>query len=444
MLERESGAGSVQHVLQACRDHDVKFIRLWFTDILGMLKSVAITIEELEHALTDGITFDGAAIEGFARHDEADMIAMPDPATFQVLPWRPRPNAVARMFCDIYRTDGQPFEGDPRYVLKRTLRRAAEQGYTFFVSPEMEYFYFKDAQGTEPLDRGGYFDLTPLDGGSDLRRETVLMLEELGIGVALSHHEVASSQHEMDLRYTDALTMADAVMTFRLVVKEVAARAGVHATFMPKPIADQNGSGMHLQLSLFRGESNAFYDPQSPDTLSADAKHYVAGLLQHAPEITLVTNQWVNSYKRLVPGFEAPVYATWSHTNDADLVRVPAHRPEATVSTRVEYRSPDPGCNPYLAFAAVLAAGLDGIASKMPLPEPARAGLSEAERAARGARSLPLSLGDAIQQFSGSSIMRETLGDHVFESLIANKRIEWTEYRSQVTPYELNRYLGAL
>lgn len=444
MLERESGAGSVQHVLQACRDHDVKFIRLWFTDILGMLKSVAITIEELEHALTDGITFDGAAIEGFARHDEADMIAMPDPATFQVLPWRPRPNAVARMFCDIYRTNGQPFEGDPRYVLKRTLRRAAEQGYTFYVSPEMEYFYFKDAQGTEPLDRGGYFDLTPLDGGSDLRRETVLMLEELGIGVALSHHEVAPSQHEMDLRYTDALTMADAVMTFRLVVKEVAARAGVHATFMPKPIADQNGSGMHLQLSLFRGESNAFHDPQSPDTLSADAKHYVAGLLQHAPEITLVTNQWVNSYKRLVPGFEAPVYATWSHTNDADLVRVPAHRPEATVSTRVEYRSPDPGCNPYLAFAAVLAAGLDGIASKAPLPDPARAGLSEAERAARGARSLPLSLGDAIQQFSGSSMLRETLGDHVFESLIANKRIEWAEYRSQVTPYELNRYLGAL
>ncbi len=444
MLERESGAGSVQHVLQACRDHDVKFIRLWFTDILGMLKSVAITIEELDHALTDGITFDGAAIEGFARHDEADMIAMPDPATFQILPWRPRPNAVARMFCDIYRTNGQPFEGDPRYVLKRTLRRAAEQGYTFYVSPEMEYFYFKDSNGTEPLDRGGYFDLTPLDGGSDLRRETVLMLEDLGIGVALSHHEAAPSQHEMDLRYTDALTMADAVMTFRLVVKEVAARAGVHATFMPKPIADQNGSGMHLQLSLFRGESNAFHDPSSPDTLSADAKHYVAGLLQHAPEITLVTNQWVNSYKRLVPGFEAPVYATWSHTNDADLVRVPAHRPEATVSTRVEYRSPDPGCNPYLAFAAVLAAGLDGIASKTPLPEPARTGLSEAERAARGARSLPLSLGDAIQQFSGSSIMRETLGDHVFESLIANKRIEWTEYRSQVTPYELNRYLGVL
>ncbi len=444
MLERESGAGSVHHVLQACRDHDVKFIRLWFTDILGMLKSVAITIEELEHALTDGITFDGAAIEGFARHDEADMIAMPDPATFQVLPWRPRPNAVARMFCDIYRTNGQPFEGDPRQVLKRTLRKAAEQGYTFYVSPEIEYFYFKDANGTEPLDRGGYFDLTPLDGGSDLRRETVLMLEDLGIGVALSHHEVAPSQHEMDLRYTDALTMADAVMTFRLVVKEVAARSGVHATFMPKPIADQNGSGMHLQLSLFRGEANAFHDPQSPDTLSADAKHYVAGLLQHAPEITLITNQWVNSYKRLVPGFEAPVYATWSHTNDADLVRVPAHRPEATVSTRVEYRSPDPGCNPYLAFAAVLAAGLDGIASKAPLSEPARGGLPEAERAARGARSLPLSLGDAIQQFSGSALMRETLGDHVFESLIANKRIEWAEYRSQVTPYELNRYLGAL
>jgi glutamine synthetase len=444
MLERESGAGSVQHVLQACRDHDVKFIRLWFTDILGMLKSVAITVEELEHALTDGITFDGAAIEGFARRDEADMIAMPDPATFQVLPWRPRPNAVARMFCDIYRTNGEPFEGDPRQVLKRTLRRAAEQGYTFYVSPEIEYFYFKDANGTEPLDRGGYFDLTPLDGGSDLRRETVLMLEEMGIGVALSHHEVAPSQHEMDLRYTDALTMADAVMTFRLVVKEVAARAGVHATFMPKPIADQNGSGMHLQLSLFRGESNAFHDASSPDNLSADAKHYVAGLLQHAPEIALITNQWVNSYKRLIPGFEAPVYATWSHTNDADLVRVPAHRAEATVSTRVEFRAPDPGCNPYLTFAAVLAAGLNGIESKTPLGEPARSGLTEAERAARGLRTLPVSLGDAIEQFSGSTLMRDELGDHVFESLIANKRIEWAEYRAQVTPYELNRYLGAL
>lgn len=447
MFERVNDAGSVQHVLQACRDHDVKFIRLWFTDILGMLKSVAITTEELEHALTDGITFDGSAIEGFARREEADMVAVPDPATFQVLPWRPRPNAVARMFCDIYHPDGTPFPGDPRQVLKRVLGRAAQRGYTFYVSPEVEYFYFRDANGTEPLDRGGYFDLTPLDGGSDLRRETVLMLEEMGIGVALTHHEVAPSQHEMDLRYTDALTMADAVMTFRLVVKEVAMRHGVYATFMPKPIAGVNGSGMHLQLSLFRGEANAFHDPASPDNLSEDARRYAAGLLRHAPEMTLVTNQWVNSYRRLIPGFEAPTYATWSHSNNADLVRIPAHKRGREVSTRVEYRAPDPGCNPYLAFAVVLAAGLAGIDGVYALPESARTSahaLSEAERSARGIVSLPGSLSEAIEAFDRSSLMRETLGDHVFESLTANKRIEWADYRRQVTPYEVDRYLGLL
>ena len=438
---------SRQHVLQACRDHDVKFIRLWFTDILGMLKSVAITIEELDHALTDGVTFDGAAIEGFARQDEADMIAVPDPATFQLLPWRPQAASVARMFCDIRRLDGEPFVGDPRQVLKRVLSKAAARGYTFYVSPEIEFFYFKDQNGTEPLDKGGYFDLTPLDGGSDLRRETVLTLEDMGIGVALSHHEAAPSQHEMDLRYTDALTMADAVMTYRLVVKEVAMRHGVYATFMPKPVADQNGSAMHLQLSLFRGEENAFFDANDAAQLSGDARHYMAGLLKHAGAMSLVTNQWVNSYKRLVPGYEAPTYATWSHTNNADLVRVPTLRTDMEAATRVEYRAPDSACNPYLAFAAVLAAGLDGIENNTPLPtatETAAARLTDAERAARGIESLPASLGEAIEAFSASSLMRETLGDHVFESLIANKKIEWSDYRRQVTQFELDRYLGML
>ena len=437
---------SRQHVLQACRDHDVKFIRLWFTDILGMLKSVAITIEELDHAMTDGITFDGAAIEGFARQDEADMIAVPDPGTFQILPWRPRPQSVARMFCDIRAQNGDGFLGDPRQVLKRVLAQAAQRGYTFYISPEIEYFYFRDQHGTEPLDQGGYFDLTPLDGGSDLRRETVLALEDMGIGVALSHHEGAPSQHEMDLRYTDALTMADAVMTFRLVVKEVAMRHGVYATFMPKPMAGQNGSAMHLQMSLFRGEQNAFFDANDPEQLSGDARHFMAGILRHAGELSLVTNQWVNSYKRLVPGYEAPTFATWSHHSNADLVRVPERKPGMDEATRIEFRAPDPAANPYLAFAAVLAAGLAGIDGKYPLPMPAQSAyrLSDAERAARGIEALPASLGEAIAKFETSALMRETLGDHIVDSLVANKKLEWTEYRQQVTKFELDRYLGSL
>ena len=437
---------SRQHVLQACRDHDVKFIRLWFTDILGMLKSVAITTEELEHALLDGVTFDGSAIEGFARQDEADMIAVPDPGTFQILPWRPRPQSVARMFCDIRAQNGDGFLGDPRQVLKRVLAQAAQRGYTFYISPEIEYFYFRDQHGTEPLDQGGYFDLTPLDGGSDLRRETVLTLEDMGIGVALSHHEGAPSQHEMDLRYTDALTMADAVMTFRLVVKEVAMRHGVYATFMPKPMAGQNGSAMHLQMSLFRGEQNAFFDANDPEQLSGDARHFMAGILRHAGELSLVTNQWVNSYKRLVPGYEAPTFATWSHHSNADLVRVPERKPGMDEATRIEFRAPDPAANPYLAFAAVLAAGLAGIEGKYPLPMPTQSAyrLSDAERAARGIEALPASLGEAIAKFESSTLMRETLGDHIVDSLVANKKLEWTEYRQQVTKFELDRYLGSL
>ena len=437
---------SRQHVLQACRDHDVKFIRLWFTDILGILKSVAITTEELEHALIDGITFDGAAIEGFARSDESDMIVVPDPATFQILPWRPHPQAVARMFCDIRQQNGDEFLSDPRQVLKRVLAQAAQRGYTFYVSPEIEYFYFRDSKGTVPLDQGGYFDLTPMDGGTDLRRETVLTLEDMGIGVALSHHERAPSQHEMDLRYTDALTMADAVMTFRLVVKEVAMRHGVYATFMPKPMAGQNGSAMHLQMSLFRGEQNAFFDEANADQLSGDARHYMAGILRHASEMALVTNQWVNSYKRLVPGYEAPTYATWSHHSNADMLRVPERKPGMDEATRIEFRAPDSATNPYLAFAAVLAAGLAGIDGKYPLPMATQSAhrLSDEERTARGIESLPATLGEAIERFEQSALMREALGDYVVDSLVANKKLEWNEYQQQVTQFELDRYLGLL
>ena len=432
---------SRQHVLQACRDHDVKFIRLWFTDILGVLKSVAITVEELEHALADGIAFDGSSIRGFARARETDMVAVPDAATFQLLPWRPREQAVARMFCNIHEPSGEPFAGDPRAVLKRTLARAAAGGFTFYVSPEIEFFYFRDAHGTEPLDEGGYFDLTVFDAASDLRRETVLMLEELGIGVALSHHEVAPSQHEMDLRYTDALTMADAIMTYRVVVKEVALRHGVHATFMPKPLTEHNGSGMHLQLSLFRGESNAFYEPSDELRLSPLARQFAAGLLRHAPETLLVTNQWVNSYKRLMPGFEAPTHQSWSPHSQPELVRVPEHRPGQELSTRIEYRAPDAACNPYLALAAVLAAGLAGMDGGYELP-PAHDATPDGEAAE--APALPSSLGEAIGAFDGSELMRETLGDHVFETLIANKREEWARYRVQVSQYELTQYLTLL
>jgi glutamine synthetase len=435
------------YVLQACRDQDIKFIRLWFTDILGSLKSFAITVEELEQAMEEGQGFDGSSIEGFARIDESDMVAMPDPTTFQVLPWRPRERGVARMFCDIQMPDGTPFEGDPRFVLKRQLKRAADLGYTFYVGPELEFFYFKTSDRPEGLDKGGYFDLTPLDVASDLRRQTVLTLEEMGIGVEYSHHEVAPSQHEIDLRYTDALTMADSAMTYRLVVKEVALASGVYATFMPKPLAGHNGSGMHCHLSLFRGERNAFFDAEDQYHLSAIAKSYMAGLLRHAPEFTLVTNQWVNSYKRLMPGYEAPVYITWARRNRSDLVRVPEYKPGKEVATRLEYRAPDAACNPYLAFALMLAAGLKGIENEYPLAQPTEENafeLSDAERRARGIDTLPGSLKEAIEAFGASDFAREALGAHVFESLIRNKTIEWDAYRKHVSDFELDRYLAVL
>lgn len=436
------------YVLKMAKEHDVKFIRLWFTDILGVLKSFAITVEELEGALENGMGFDGSSIEGFARIDESDMVAMPDPDTFKLLPWRPREHrAVGRMFCDVLRPGGEPFEGDPRFVLKRNLKKAADLGYTFYVGPELEYFYFKTADSTEGLDKGGYFDMTPLDVATDLRRDSVLALEELGIDVEYSHHEVAASQHEIDMRYTDALTMADNVMTYRLVIKQVALNHGVYATFMPKPVFGINGSGMHVHQSLFKGSKNAFFDASDPYFLSKIARSYIAGLLKYAPEFTCVANQWINSYKRLVPGYEAPVYLSWARRNRSDLVRVPEYRPGREKATRIEFRSPDPACNPYLAFSVMLAAGLAGIEEGLTPPAPVEENvyeMTEEERASRGIGTLPASLLEAVQLTEKSDLVHKALGDHVFNNFVANKKIEWDEYRIQVTEYELNKYLPVL
>ncbi|MCX7911899.1 MAG: type I glutamate--ammonia ligase [Dehalococcoidales bacterium] len=437
-----------QYVLRKAKEQDVKFIKLWFSDILGMLKSFDITVEELEGALEEGMGFDGSSIEGFARIDESDMVALPDPTTWRILPWRPQEHhAEARMFCDILLPGGEPFEGDPRYVLKKNLKLAADMGYTYYVGPELEYFYFKSPDLTEPLDKAGYFDLTPRDAAVDMRRETVLHLEAMGIDVEYSHHEVADSQHEIDMRYTDALTMADNVMTYRLVVKEVAYRHGYYATFMPKPVFGINGSGMHVHQSLFRGERNAFFDPNDPYHLSKEARSFVAGLLKYAPEITLVCNQWVNSYKRLVPGYEAPVYLSWARRNRSDLIRVPEYRPGREKATRIELRSPDPACNPYLCFAVMLAAGLEGIRQGLEPPEPVEENvyeMSAEERARRGIGTLPASLLEAIQLAEKSELVRKALGDHVFHSFIENKKKEWDEYRIHVSEYEINKYLPIL
>jgi glutamine synthetase len=442
---REEGK---DYVLKTAKEHDVKFIRMWFTDIQGMLKSFAITVEELETALEEGMGFDGSSIQGFARIDESDMVALPDPDTFKLLPWRPQEHrAVARMFCDVLRPGGQPFEGDPRFVLKRNLKRASDLGYTFYVGPELEFFYFRDAESTELLDHGGYFDMTPRDAAVEMRKDTVLMLEDMGIGVEYSHHEVAGSQHEIDMRYTDALTMADNVMTYRLIVKEVALKHGVYATFMPKPVFGINGSGMHVHQSLFKGERNAFFDNDDEYHLSDIAKGYIAGLLKHAPEITAVTNQWVNSYKRLVPGYEAPVYLSWARRNRSDLIRVPEYRPGREKATRIEFRSPDPACNPYLAFSVMLAAGLDGIEKGLKPPKPVEENvyeMTEVQRQKRGIGTLPPSLLEAIQLAEKSKLVREALGEHVFNAFIENKKIEWNQYKAQVTEYELKKYLPIL
>ncbi len=438
------------YVLRSVEERGIRFIRLWFTDVLGQLKSIAIVPGELESAFAEGMTFDGSAIDGFSRVQESDMLLRPDPNTFGLLPWRGEDAPVARMFCDVTNLDGSPFEGDPRNVLRRNLDQARERGFSFYVGPDMEFFYFANDDGkptNSPLDAGSYFDLTTVDVASDLRKRTILALEAMGIPVRYSHHEDSPSQHEIDLRYTDGLTMADNIMTFKLVVKEVALERGVYATFMPKPMAGVQGSGMHTHFSLFEGDSNAFYDADDEFHLSKVAKGFIAGLLTHAREITAVTNQWVNSYKRLVVGFEAPVYVAWARNNRSALVRVPGARRGKESSTRIEFRSPDPACNPYLAFAVVLGAGLRGIEKGYELPDELTANLYEMtpeERMAEGVEALPGSLDEAITCMEHSELVAEVLGEHVFEWFIRNKRVEWDAYRTQVTPFELERYLPIL
>jgi len=438
-----------EYVLKSAKDNNVKFIRLWFTDILGFLKSFAITIKELEVTLDEGAGFDGSSIEGFVRIDESDMMAIPDLNTWEILPWRhSEESAVARIFCDIQTPEGEPYDGDPRGVLKRNLKRAEDLGYKFYVGPELEFFYFKSSEGTpEPLDRGGYFDLTPLDLASDFRKKTVEALDALGIDVETSHHEVGPSQHEIDLRYTDALTMADNAMTYRLVVKEVALRNNVYATFMPKPLFGENGSGMHVHMSLFKGDRNAFYDSNDKNHLSDLAKRYIAGLIKHAPEFTLITNQWINSYKRLVPGYEAPIYTTWAVRNRSDMIRIPAYKLGKEKATRIEIRSPDPACNPYLAFSALLAAGLEGIEKNYPIVDAVERNvynLSEEERQELNIETLPGDLYEAIKAMEKSQVIKKALGDHVFHSLIENKKLEWADYRAQVTDWEMKNYFPIL
>ena len=436
-----------EYVLKKARDNKLKFVKLWFTDVQGKLKSFSITVEELEGALTEGMGFDGSSIEGFSRIEESDVIAMPDPNTFQILPWSPAENGVARMICDIQQPDGSSFKGDPRWVLKKTLKKAADLGYTYYVGPELEYFYFKSDKNPEPLDNGGYFDLTTLDAATSLRRNTILYLEAMGIGVEYSHHEVAPSQHEIDLRYTDALTMADNAMTYRTIVKEVATQNGVYATFMPKPIFGENGSGMHTHQSLFKGDNNIFFDANDNYNLSKEAKYFIAGLLKHSKEICAVTNQWVNSYKRLVPGYEAPVYISWARRNRSTMVRVPMYKPGKEKATRVELRCPDPACNPYLAFSVMLAAGLEGIKNKYELSAPVEENIYEwdvAKRESSKIETLPDNLFEAVKYMENSKLVEETLGVHVFEKFIENKKIEWDNYRTYVTDYELKNYLPVL
>ncbi|HEX2063963.1 MAG TPA: type I glutamate--ammonia ligase [Acidimicrobiales bacterium] len=438
------------YVLRTVEERGVRFIQLWFTDVLGIPKAFNITPAELENALEEGMTFDGSAIDGFSRVQESDVLARPDPKTFQILPRHNSGSPVGRVFCDVVNPDGTPFEGCPRQVLRRQLERVREKGFSFYAAPEIEYFYFASddpAGGLKPLDQGSYFELTVADLAGDLRRRTVLTLEDMGIPVEYSQHEDAPSQHEVDLRYTDALTMADTVMTVRLMVKEIAQEAGVHATFMPKPLAGVQGSGMHTHFSLFEGDTNAFHDPGDDHSLSKVGKGFIAGLLTHAREITAVTNQWVNSYKRLVIGYEAPVYVSWARNNRSALVRVPVPKRGKAESARIEYRAPDPACNPYLAFAVVLAAGLKGIEEGYELPPEAATNLYEmtpAELAAEGITSLPGSLAEALHEMERSELVAETLGEHVFEWFLRNKRAEWADYKTQVTQFELERYLPAL
>jgi len=438
------------YVLRQVEDRGVRLIRLWFTDVLGNLKSLAISPAELDNALDDGMTFDGSSIDGFSRVQEADVLAIPDADTFEILPWADKSEPEARVFCDIHQLDGSPFAGDPRQVLRRLVREAHEEGLSFYLSPDIEFFYFNPLDGAEPptpFDHGGFFDHTTNDVAGEMRKQTIRTLETMGIPVEYSFHEDAPGQQEIDLRHTDALTMADSFMTFRIAVKEMAARNGVHATFMPKPLQGVQGSGMHLHMSLFRGDENAFYDEADDYDLSPTAKAFMAGLLRHAAEITAVTNQTVNSYKRLVPGFEAPVHISWARNNRSGLIRVPITKNSNPLATRIEFRSPDPACNPYLAFSLILAAGLRGVREGYELPDEADANLFEIDDDVlekMGIEQLPHSLYDALNVMERSELVRETLGEHIFEWFLRNKRHEWRAYKTTVTQFERDRYLRSL
>ncbi|MCB0865856.1 MAG: glutamine synthetase [Solirubrobacterales bacterium] len=447
-----AGGGTAEDVIAAVAEEGIRFVRLWFTDVLGQLKSFSINAAELEDAFEGGMGFDGSSITGFNPIEESDMIAMPDPSSFAVLPWRPGEDGTARMFCDVQVPGGDPYEGDPRWILRRALERAESMGFDAFnVGPELEFYYFKDAKPEggipEVLDDGGYFDLTTLDAGVDVRRETTLALEQLGIHVEYAHHEVGPSQHEVDMRYKDALAMADDCMTYRITVKEYAMRHGWHATFMPKPLNGENGSGMHVHQSLMRDGKNAFYDADDPYFLSGVAKAFIAGQLKHAREIAPLFAQWTNSYKRLVPGYEAPVYLAWSRRNRSALIRVPLYHPGKEMATRAELRCPDPACNPYLCFAGMLHAGLEGIEKGYELPEPMEQNLyhlAPEERHRRGIEQLPENLGEAIELAAESELMLRTLGEHTFNRFIEIKRAEWEDYRLQVTPWEIEQFLPVL
>ncbi len=438
-------------VLRALEERDVRFVRLWFTDVLGYLKSVSIAPQELENSFDEGIGFDGSAIEGFARVTEADMLAHPDPSTFQLLPWRGETPSTARMFCDIVMPDGSPSYADPRFVLKRTLQKAADKGFTFYTHPEIEFYLFSGRPGIGeepvPVDRSGYFDHTAQSRGSDFRREAINMLESMGISVEFSHHEGGPGQQEIDLRYADALSTADNIMTFRTVVREVALSQGIWASFMPKPFTTHPGSGMHTHVSLFEGETNAFFEAGAEYQLSKTGRHFIAGILRHASEITCVTNQWVNSYKRLIGGGEAPSYICWGHNNRSAMVRVPMYKPNKGQSTRIELRTIDAACNPYLAYSVVLAAGMKGLEEEYELPREAEDNvwsLNERERKALGLEQLPKNLHDAIKIAEDSELLAETLGEHVYEFFLRNKRAEWEEYRGQVSAFERDRMLPVI
>jgi glutamine synthetase len=443
-----SSEDSRKDVLKRVDKEKVEFVLLWFNDLEGHLKSFAITPSELEDALDDGMGFDGSSITGFNAIEESDMVAIPDPKTFQLMPWREGETKVARMICDVVTPDGQPYEGDPRYVLRRALERMRSMGFdTFNVGPELEYFIFKDDEGTQTLDEGGYFAMTTLDAATELRQETVRALEGMGIPIEYVHHEVGPSQHEIDMRFAPALDMADHTLTYRLIVKEIAKKAGYHATFMPKPIFGENGSGMHTHQSLFSNGRNAFFDEDDQWHLSEVGKGFIAGQLHHAREIAAVFAQWVNSYKRLVPGYEAPVYVAWSRRNRSALIRIPLYKPGNEQATRAEIRCPDPACNPYLTFAALLHAGLEGIEQGYKLPEPMETNLyhlTAEQRRERGIVSLPETLGEAIDELAQSELARKALGPHIFDRYVELKRSEWDEYRVQLSQWEMDKYLPVL